>query len=345
MENPPTLEQIAEDPVLNSTKIIAEAWDAGGAYQVGWFPGGRWAEWNDKFRDNVRRYWRGDPKETRYLATRIAGSSDLYLRDGRKPFHSINFVTSHDGFTMNDLVSYNEKHNEDNGENNCDGSDKNLSYNYGIEGPTDDPIIKTLRERQLRNLFATMMVSLGTPMILGGDEFARTQNGNNNAYCQDNETSWYDWSLVNKNAGFYRFVKEMIAFRLNHPGFMRPEFYTGRGGSYKAIPDISWFDEGGSTIDWEKIGYHLALRLLGSKADTLADRDDNDFYIMFNAAADPCNFIIADPPPKKKWYRVVDTGYSSPNDILSSGSEEPLDSQSSYSVKARSIVILISKER
>jgi glycogen operon protein len=344
MENPPTLEQIAEDPVLNSTKIIAEAWDAGGAYQVGWFPGGRWAEWNDKYRDNIRRYWRGDPKETRYLATRIAGSSDLYLRDGRKPFHSINFITSHDGFTMNDLVSYNGKHNEDNGENNCDGSDKNLSYNYGIEGLTDDPVIKTIRERQLRNLFATLMVSLGTPMILGGDEFARTQNGNNNAYCQDNETSWYDWSLLEKNAGFYRFVKEMIAFRLNHPGFMRPEFYTGRGGAYKAIPDISWFDEGGSAIDWEKIGYYLALRLLGSKADTLADRDDNDFYIMFNSNSDLYNFTIADPPPKKKWYRVVDTGTSSPNDILSPGSEEPLASQRSYSVKARSIVILISKE-
>ena len=344
MENPPTLEQIAEDPVLNSTKIIAEAWDAGGAYQVGWFPGGRWAEWNDKFRDNVRRYWRGDPKETRFLATRIAGSSDLYLRDGRKPFHSINFVTSHDGFTINDLVSYNNKHNEDNGENNCDGSGKNLSYNYGIEGATSDPIIGTLRERQIKNFFATLMVSLGTPMILGGDEFARTQNGNNNAYCQDNETSWYDWSLLKKNSGLYRFVKEMIAFRLRHPGFMRPEFFTGRGGTYKAIPDITWFNEGGTSIDWEKIGYYLALRLLGSKADTLADRDDNDFYIMLNAYSDLKNFTIAEPPPKKQWYRVVDTGISSPNDILSPGKEELLSSQRSYSVKARSIVILISKE-
>jgi glycogen operon protein len=245
---------------------------------------------------------------------------------------------------MNDLVSYNGKHNEDNGENNCDGSDKNLSYNYGVEGLTYDPVIKTIRERQLRNFFATMMVSLGTPMILGGDEFARTQNGNNNAYCQDNETSWYDWSLLEKNAGFYRFVKEMITFRLNHPGFMRPEFYTGRGGAYKAIPDISWFDESGSAIDWEEIGYHLALRLLGSKADTLADRDDNDFYIMFNSNSDPYNFTVAYPPPKKKWYRVVDTGQPSPNDILSPGSEEPLIYQNSYSVKARSIVILISKE-
>ncbi|MCL2196104.1 MAG: glycogen debranching protein GlgX [Treponema sp.] len=344
MENPPTLEQIAEDPILSSTKIIAEAWDAGGAYQVGWFPGGRWAEWNDKYRDNVRKYWRGDQKETRHLATRIAGSSDLYLRDGRKPFHSINFITSHDGFTMKDLVSYNGKHNEENGENNCDGSDNNLSYNYGVEGHTNDPIIKILRERQLKNFIATMMVSLGTPMILGGDEFGRTQSGNNNAYCQDNEISWYNWSLLEKNQGLYRFIKEMIAFRRRHPGFMRPEFFTGRGGFYKAIPDISWFNENAGAISWEGVGYYLALRLLGSKADTLADRDDNDFYIMFNSDTDLQNFVLAEPPPKKKWFRAIDTGIPSPNDILLPGTEEPLLTQRVYPVKARSIVILISKE-
>jgi len=188
------------------------------------------------------------------------------------------------------------------------------------------------------------MVSLGTPMILGGDEFGRTQNGNNNAYCQDNETSWYDWSLLEKNAGLYRFVKEMIAFRLRHHGFMRPEFFTGKGGAYKGIPDISWFNEKGAPIDWEKIDYCLALRLLGTKADTLADRDDNDFYIMFNANSDPHTFTVADPPPKKKWYRAVDTGQSSPSDILLPGTEEILIYQNSYSIKARSTVILISKE-
>jgi glycogen operon protein len=344
MENPPTLEQIAEDPVLNSTKIIAEAWDAGGAYQVGWFPGGRWAEWNDMYRDNVRKYWRGDPKETRYLATRIAGSSDLYLRDGRKPFHSINFITSHDGFTMKDMVSYNEKHNKDNGEDNWDGSNNNISYNYGTEGLTRDPVIKALRERQIKNFIATLMVSLGTPMLLGGDEFGRTQNGNNNAYCQDNEISWYDWTLLEKNEELYRFAKEMISFRLSHPGFMRPEFYTGRGGAYKAIPDISWFDEKGQIPDWDEIGYYLALRLLGSRADTLADKDDNDFYIMFNADIDLQTFILAEPPHKKHWYRVVDTGMPAPNEILSPGNEERLPCQRAYAVKARSIVILISKD-
>jgi len=345
MENPPTLEQIAEDPLLSSTKIIAEAWDAGGAYQVGWFPGGRWAEWNDKYRDNVRRFWRGDPKEARHLATRIAGSSDLYLRDGRKPFHSINFVTSHDGFTMNDLVSYNGKHNEENGEENRDGNDNNLSYNYGTEGLTGDHVINAIRERQIKNFFATLMVSLGTPMILGGDEIARTQNGNNNAYCQDNEISWYDWSLLEKNAGLYRFVKEMISFRLHHPGFMRPEFFSGRGGAYKGIPDISWFNEKGSIIDWDNASRYLALRLLGSKADTLADRDDNDFYIMLNANAEVKNFTIAEPPSKKEWLRAVDTGLTSPDDIHLPGTEARLSSQKIYSVKARSTVILISKEK
>jgi len=316
----------------------------GGAYQVGWFPGGRWAEWNDMYRDNVRKYWRGDPRETRFLATRVAGSSDLYLRDGRKPFHSINFVTSHDGFTMNDLVSYNDKHNEANGENSMDGSNNNISYNYGVEGKVYDPVINSIRERQIKNFFATLMVSLGTPMLLGGDEFARTQDGNNNAYCQDNEISWYDWSLLEKNAGLYRFVKEIIAFRLRHPGFMRPEFFTGRGGAYKAIPDISWYNEKGIHPDWNKIGYYLALRLLGSRADTLADRDDNDFYIMFNPDTDLKRFTIADPPPKKEWWRAVDTGLHSPSDILLPGKEERLNSQRSYSVKARSLVVLISKE-
>ncbi|MDR1251269.1 MAG: glycogen debranching protein GlgX [Treponema sp.] len=344
MENPPVLEQIAEDPILSDTKIIAEAWDAGGAYQVGWFPGGRWAEWNDRYRDDIRKYWRGDPKETRHLATRLSGSSDLYLRDGRKPFHSINFITSHDGFTMKDLVSYNNKHNEENGEENRDGGSNNYSYNYGCEGPTIDPILEGIRNRQLKNFFATLMVSLGTPMILGGDELTRTQLGNNNAYCQDNEISWYDWSLLKQNRNLYRFVKEMIAFRRRHPAFMRPEFYTGRDGNYNAIPDISWFTEKGIIPDWDKIGCCLALRLDGSKADILADKDDNDFFIMLNADLDPVVFNIAEAPNEKIWLRAVDTSLNSPDDVLSPGSEKILSSQTRYTVKARSMVILISKE-
>ncbi|MDR1949357.1 MAG: glycogen debranching protein GlgX [Spirochaetaceae bacterium] len=359
MENPPMLERIAEDPVLANTKIIAEAWDAGGAYQVGWFPGGRWAEWNDRFRDDVRKFWRGDPLEARHLATRLAGSSDLYLRDGRKPFHSINFITSHDGFTLRDLVTYANKHNEENGEENRDGGNANNSANYGFEGPTKNAAIEELRERQLKNFFATLMVSLGTPMILGGDEFARTQRGNNNAYCQDNEISWYDWSLREKNRGLFRFVREIIAFRLRHHGFMRPEFYTGRDGSYNAIPDIIWFDEKGDPPVWEKVNVCLALRIDGSKADILADRDDNDFFIMFNAGDKQAIFTICEAPEGKMWLRAVDTGLPSPDDILDPGNERPLPAVNSsvkgalgsrkiipdkYPVKNKSLVILISKE-
>ncbi|MDR3166716.1 MAG: glycogen debranching protein GlgX [Treponema sp.] len=343
MENPPVLQRIAEDPLLSNTKIIAEAWDAGGAYQVGWFPGGRWAEWNDRYRDDVRKYWRGDPRQTRHLATRLSGSSDLYLRDGRKPFHSINFITSHDGFTLRDLVSYETKHNGENGEENRDGNNTNYSANYGIEGPTSNPVIEILRERVMKNFIATMMVSLGTPMILGGDEISRTQRGNNNAYCQDNEISWHDWSHLEKYRDLYRFVKEMIAFRLRHPGFMRPEFYTGRDGNYNAIPDISWFDERGETPDWEKIGPSMALRMDGSKADIMADRDDNDFFIMFNAGGQEIPFKVCEAPEGKIWVRAVDTAIPSPDDICTPGNEKPLLSPAAYFVKAQSMVILISK--
>ena len=343
MENPPMLQRIAEDPVLSSTKIIAEAWDAGGAYQVGWFPGGRWAEWNDRFRDDLRRYWRGDEKQTRHLATRLSGSADLYLRDGRKPFHSINFVTSHDGFTLRDLVSYEGKHNEDNGEQNRDGGNNNNSANYGAEGITKDKNIEATRFKQMKNFIASMMISLGTPMILGGDEIGRTQGGNNNAYCHDNEISWYDWSLLAKHSEYYRFVKEMIAFRLRHPGFMRPEFFTGRDGNYNAIPDISWFDENGSTPDWDDIGSCLAFRMDGSRADILADKDDNDFFIMFNGGDNTVIFKVCEPMDGKKWVRVVDTGLPSPEDILAPGNVAALNDPSIYEVKGRSIVILISR--
>jgi glycogen operon protein len=343
MENPPMLERIAEDPVLSATKIIAEAWDAGGAYQVGWFPGGRWAEWNDRFRDDVRRYWRGDPKQTRNLATRLAGSSDLYLRDGRKPFHSINFITSHDGFTLRDLVSYERKHNEYNGENNRDGSESNLSANYGCEGPSPDSDVESLRERQMKNFIATMMISLGTPMILGGDEFGRTQAGNNNAYCQDNKISWYDWSLLKQNAGLYRFVREIIAFRLRHQGFMRPEFYTGQDGNYNAIPDITWFDENGESPEWDELGPCLALRMDGSRADIQADRDDNDFFIMFNSGAKPVRFTVCDPLNGRKWVRAIDTGLPSPQDILTPGNEASLEQSGWYDVSERSLVVFVSQ--
>ncbi|MDR2479649.1 MAG: glycogen debranching enzyme, partial [Treponema sp.] len=226
---------------------------------------------------------------------------------------------------------------------NRDGGNNNCSYNYGGEGPSIDPVLESIRERQLKNFFATLMVSLGTPMILGGDEIARTQNGNNTAYCQDNGISWYAWTLLEKNRGLYRFVKEMISFRLRHPGFMRPEFYTGRDGNYNAIPDISWFNEKGVAPDWDKIGYCLALQINGRRADVLRDKDDADFFIMFNAGLDPVVFYVTAAGDRKTWFRAVDTSFNSPNDILPAGTEAVLPNQHKYTVKARSMAILISK--
>ncbi|MDR2602204.1 MAG: glycogen debranching protein GlgX [Spirochaetaceae bacterium] len=343
MENPPVLEKIAEDPVLRNTKIIAEAWDAAGAYQVGWFPGGRWAEWNDRFRDDVRKFWRGDANMAGAIATRLSGSSDLYLRDGRKPFHSINFVTSHDGFTMKDLVSYNYKHNEENGEGNRDGGDYNASCNYGFEGPSEDPVIETARILQMKNFFLTLLVSQGAPMILGGDEFARTQNGNNNAYCQDNGISWYNWALLKRNKSLHRFVKEMIRFRRSHPCFMRPEFYTGHAGKYNAPPDIVWFDETGEPIDWEKSGHTFSYILNGTKADTLADKDDYDFFIMFNSGLKDVRFTLCALTAGKLWRLAADTALPPPFDFESPEKSAPLEDQKHYLVKSRSSVVLFAR--
>lgn len=340
VENPPVLERIAEDPVLRHTKLIAEAWDAGGAYQVGSFPGGRWAEWNDRFRDDVRRYWRGDKGMAAAFATRVTGSSDLYLRDGRKPFHSINLITCHDGFTLRDLVSYSKKHNHANGEKNRDGHGANFSANYGKEGESDNPSILATRKRQMKNFVTTLFLSLGTPMLLGGDEFARTQRGNNNAYCQNNEISWYDWRLIDEYSDIHRFVKLLIAFRKAHPAFLRPEFFTGVDTSFNAIPDITWYDEKGSQMNWSRTRNILAYRVDGSKAEILADRDDNDFYLMFNASPAEVSFTVCAPPVGTSWFRVIDTAAPSPEDFLEVGQEAPVDASEAYSVAARSTVVL-----
>lgn len=344
LENPPVIEQIAEDPILRHTKIIAEAWDAGGAYQVGWFPGGRWAEWNDRFRDDVRRFWRGDDHQVGAFSTRLTGSSDLYLRDGRKPFHSINYITSHDGFTLWDLVSYNNKHNEANGETNQDGHPSNFSFNFGVEGPTDNLLVQWIRLRQSKNCLATLLLALGTPMMTAGDELGRTQNGNNNAWCQDNAISWIDYSLKQKQAGLFRFTRLLIEFRKSHTAFRRPDFFTGKGRSYNSKPDISWFDAFGKIPDWSKLERQLAARIDGSRADVAADRDDNDFYVMFNASIDAAPFCLASAAAGKKWFRVIDTGRDAPADFLEAGHEAALPSQGEYIVGPRSLVLLISKD-
>jgi isoamylase len=343
MENPPILEGIAEDPVLRNTKIIAEAWDAGGAYQVGSFPGGRWAEWNDRFRDDVRSFWKGDTGKVHVLATRLTGSSDLYLRDGRKPFHSINFITSHDGFTLYDLVSYNHKHNEANGEDNRDGGNYNISFNHGEEGASFNQEIITLRKRQVKNFLATLMLSLGTPMILGGDEFLRTQGGNNNAYCQNNEISWFDWKLKNINSEHFTFIKRLIKFRRMHPAFHRPEFYIGKDSNFNAIPDITWYNINGKTPDWEDMNQCLAYRLDGTEADIDADKDDNDFYLMFNGSLKDQNFKLCNPPVDTHWFMAIDTALGEGEDIPLFGDEKFLKKQKEYKVKAKSVVVLISR--
>ena len=342
MENPPILERIAEDPVLRQTKIIAEAWDAAGAYQVGSFPGGRWAEWNDKFRDDARRFWRGDEGMVSHLATRISGSSDLYLRDGRKPFHSVNFISSHDGFTLSDLVTWEHKHNEENGEKNTDGSTPDHSAGYGVEGPTGDPLIEAVRNRQVKNLLATLLLSLGTPMLLGGDELRRTQQGNNNAWCQNNEVSWYDWSLLEKHADVHRFTRELIAFRMRHPAFLRPEFYSGRNARHR-IPDITWLTEEAEPADWAPGRAALALLIDGNKSDIDTDRDDNDILIMMNASAAPLLFTLAAVPQgKEAWYLAIDTAQPSPRDIVPLGAEERVE-QETRLLAGRSMVVMLSK--
>jgi glycogen operon protein len=343
MENPPILERIAEEPVLRHTKIIAEAWDAAGAYQVGWFPGGRWAEWNDQFRDDVRRFWRGDPGVVSHLATRLSGSSDLYLRDGRKPFHSINFIASHDGFTLNDLVSYERKCNEANGEGNADGATPDYAANYGAEGPTKDPCIEGVRNRQVKNFLASLLLSLGTPMLLGGDEMRRTQRGNNNPWCQNNDISWFDWGLLERHAEIHRFCRQLIAFRMRHPAFLRPEFYNGRDSSHNMIPDITWLSDAAEPADWSPGRSTLALLIDGNKSEIDADRDDNDILIMLNASEEEVPFTLAPVPQgKEAWHLAIDTALPPPRDISPVGAEERI-ARDTYRCAGRSMVVLLSR--
>ena len=339
LENPPVVERIAEDPILRNAKIIAEAWDAAGAYQVGSFPGGRWAEWNGRYRDDIRHFWRGDPGLVGALATRFAGSSDLYLRDGRAPFHSINFIASHDGFTLNDLVSYNQKHNQANGQNNQDGENYNISHNLGLEGPTANPNIESRRSRRIKNFLATLMLSQGAPMFLAGDEFRRTQGGNNNAYAQDNEVSWLDWSFKEKHADIYRFSREVIAFRKRHPIFYRPHFFSGKNGQ---TIDIQWFSHTGGEPDWGPQSQTLMCLIDGHHELIGENRSDQDALIMFNNSPQALLFQLPPAPPGKYWKLVIDTALPSPLDILPLGQEMALQSQSAYQVYGESMVVMLS---
>jgi len=333
MVEQPVVEMIAEEGVMTETKLIAEPWDAAGLYQVGRFPQGRrWSEWNGQFRDDIRRFWRGDPGLAGALATRLCGSADLYEDTGRQPKHSLNFITCHDGFTLWDLVSYNQKHNEANGEGNRDGNDANYSWNCGAEGPTDDPEVLSLRHRQVRNLMATLLLSQGVPMLLAGDEFLRTQQGNNNAWCQDNEVSWLDWGLTTTNAAFLRFVREMLIFRKRHPTFRRRRFF--REG------DVIWHGVEPLTPDFSYFSKTLALTMDGSRTGRDPDRD---FYLAFNAWRDVVKFRIPPSPRGKRWRRVIDTALASPMDIVGPDEGPEVAVASQYVVEAHSLIVLMSE--
>ncbi|MDY2838897.1 MAG: glycogen debranching protein GlgX [Treponema sp.] len=336
MEFPPLTVAIAEDPILANTKIIAEPWDAAGLYQLGGFPGGsRWSEWNGRFRDDIRRFTRGDDKSSTAAATRVAGSSDIFNHDGKSPLSSINFITCHDGFTLNDLVSYNYKHNDENGECNRDGSDDNLSYNHGFEGECINPKIESARLRQIKNSLVYLFVSQGVPMLLGGDEMRRTQGGNNNAYCQDTEISWFDWTLEQKNEGLIRFTSKLIELRKNHNVFKHSAFFSGTTSS-DAVPEISWYDVNAKVPDWSKMDRFLAFKLAGNQKD-------NDFYIATNTDIYDLTLTLPALHDGKKWYVVCDTSCKSPEDIFDAGSEELLSDQRRYVLIAGSSVVLLSK--
>jgi isoamylase len=341
LPNPPLLERIEENPVLRGTKIIAEAWDAAGAYQVGDFTG-RWAEWNGKFRDDVRRFWRGDPGSTGPLATRLAGSSDLYGDDGRTPHHSINFITSHDGFTLNDWVSYEQKHNLANGHHNLDGDNQNLSLNHGVEGPSADPQIEELRQRQIKNLLATLLLSLGVPMLLGGDEFRRTQQGNNNAYCQDNDISWLNWRLTENHHGILRFTRELIRFLMRHPALRRQSFYTGHLSGMDYVFDINWYGEKGDSPDWGGTNLCLAVLIRGQQTTSEGKAAlDDDIFMMFNANLTPGTFHLPSPPGGGIWKMAINSSNPSPADLFLPGDEPLLDNEKAFVLEERSLAVLI----
>jgi glycogen operon protein len=332
--HPPVVWQIELDDELAAAKVIAEAWDAAGLYQIGHFPGDRWAEWNGRYRDDIRRFVKGDPGLIGAVASRLGGSSDLYQLRGQSPVNSVNFVTCHDGFTLNDLVSYNEKHNWPNGEGNRDGINDNLSWNCGAEGESNDANVEELRKRQLRNFAAILMLSRGVPMLVAGDEVRRTQGGNNNAYCQDNQTSWFDWTLVEKNRDLFRFWKHMIDFRKRHASLRRPTFFSAAVNE-RGMPEVVWHGTKLNSPGWnDPDGRALGITLAGF-------RGEEDIHIMLNMYWEALHFELP-PVAGRVWFRAVDTSLTSPLDIAEPGSEAPI-AGSTYPVGQRSVVVLISR--
>ncbi len=336
MEFPPVVWGIELAEGLADTKMIAEAWDAGGLYDVGQFPGSRWSDWNGRFRDDVRRFVRGDLGLVSTMATRIAGSMDMYEGGGRSPANSVNFITAHDGFTMYDLVAYNDKHNDANGEGNRDGVNENLSWNSGVEGPTDDPAVNALRDRQIKNFAAILFVSQGVPMFVAGDEVGRTQHGNNNAYCQDSELSWFDWKLPERNSDLFRFFKHMIGLRRRHLSLRRRSFMTGHANR-RGLVDIRWH---GLELDQAEWGNPVSRVL----AFTLAGEEplEAELHVMMNMDDAAHDFAVP-RDDGRSWTVFADTAKASPDDIAEPGEAKPFEGER-YTVEGRSIVILESQD-
>ncbi len=326
----PLVEHMSECPILRDVKLIAEPWDIAGGYLVGSFGDEQWAEWNGQYRDDVRRFWRGDKGIKGNFALRLTGSPDLYGDDGRTPLHSINFITCHDGFTLRDLVSYNEKRNEDNGEDNRDGTNENFSWNCGKEGEVDDPAINALRLRMQKNYLATLFLSLGVPMLLGGDEFGRTQRGNNNAYCQDNPISWFDWTLLEKNRELFEFCKRLIRFRHESPVFARRTYFTGRPSKPGADADLLWFDAEGTPQMWTPEDPSLACMINGTENGGVC------LYLMFN----PSSKVIPFTVPDRHWRVRIDTATTGPGDIVEAEEARRLQAGRKMVVEKKSLRVL-----
>ncbi len=340
------LDIIHQDPVLSQVKLIAEPWDLGeGGYQVGNFPVG-WAEWNDRYRNTVRSYWKGDGGVVGDLAYRITGSSDLYAHSGRRPYASVNFITAHDGFTLQDLVSYNEKHNEANGEDNRDGNNDNRSWNCGVEGPTDDPNIQALRAKQKRNLLATLLLSQGVPMLYAGDAIGHTQMGNNNAYCQDNPISWLNWNLQPQDRDLLAFVQRMINLRKRHPVFRRKRFFQGRPIKGANVKDVLWLNPVGHEItedEWRDGSLHcLGMFLSGQGLDETDERGrklgDENFLVLLNACHEDVQFALPSFRPGTRWTAWMDTSREA-----GLRSVETYDGGTPYPLQARSMVVLLER--
>jgi glycogen operon protein len=353
MPNPPLIEAISEDPMLADTKIIAEAWDAAGAYQVGSFgshrwddsePHIRWAEWNGRYRDDVRRYWLGAPGTLGAFVTRFAGSSDLYEHGGRAPYSSINFITSHDGFTLNDLVTYCDKHNEANGEGNRDGENNNNSYNYGMEGPTRRGDIEAVRLRQIKNMLVSLLLSQGVPMLVSGDECRRTQRGNNNAYCQDNDLSWFDWELVKQNRQLVRFCRELIKFRRQQPTLRRRHFLTGNAPERNGLPDVSWFNRHGAAVDWN--GHDLSICCLLAPPPPHQDPEGlgRKVLLLVNANPNESHFVMPEVVQKIRWRMFADTFAESPRDIFPKLNGPRLPKTHELTLPARALQCYVAEE-